>query len=325
MCKNTKSYFYDLDTFSIYGLMGMNLLEALDILEIKHENTTSLTMEYLKSRYHRLALKNHPDKNGNTMESKERFQKINEAYELWKREISILEMGDNERNAGYNDGDIRGDTPTAFDYSYFVHLFIDGLMHGSLNTIIKGIVNDSVAFSLDKLNKENALTVYNFIFKYQSVLHIREETLDKIKSMIIEKFDDLQIYILNPTLDDLFSNNIYKLEIDGTIYYVPLWHSELYFDDNVIVKCIPDLPENIALDEDNNIIVHVNISFTFSLLVENFISISLGKCIFNIPVEQLFCKRVQTYTIKKGGISRIDTELYNIETRGDIIFKITMI
>ena len=43
-------------------------------------------------------------------------------------------------------------------------------------------------------------------------------------------------------------------------YFVPLWHNELYFGDEksnegeIIVKCVPELPENISIDENNNLL-----------------------------------------------------------------------
>ena len=38
-----------------------------------------------------MALQNHPDKNGNTPESNEKFRQINEAYNYLKREIKIIQ------------------------------------------------------------------------------------------------------------------------------------------------------------------------------------------------------------------------------------------
>ena len=66
----------------------MDLEEALHIFEI--ENVSNLSQESLKKRYHKLALQNHPDKNGNTPESTQHFQRIQCAYEVLKREISII-------------------------------------------------------------------------------------------------------------------------------------------------------------------------------------------------------------------------------------------
>ena len=53
-----------------------NAFELLDI-DINNISTSELTLEYLKKHYHKQALLNHPDKNGNTVESTEKFKKIN--------------------------------------------------------------------------------------------------------------------------------------------------------------------------------------------------------------------------------------------------------
>ena len=96
----------------------MDLQEALHILEI--ENISNVSLEYLKKKYHKLALQNHPDKNGNTIESKERFQRNNESYEVLKREISIINNNSDENSNSINTGNT-GNTC----YNAIFHLFID--------------------------------------------------------------------------------------------------------------------------------------------------------------------------------------------------------
>lgn len=65
----------------------MNYQEAFEILEIDTTDTryNEISLIYVKNKYHKMALQNHPDKNGNTLESNEKFQKINEAYHYLKR------------------------------------------------------------------------------------------------------------------------------------------------------------------------------------------------------------------------------------------------
>ena len=48
----------------------MNYKTALGILEIdmSEKKYSDINLEYLKKQYHKLALQNHPDKNGNTKE-----------------------------------------------------------------------------------------------------------------------------------------------------------------------------------------------------------------------------------------------------------------
>lgn len=70
----------------------MNYKNALEILEINSmtNNCEDLTLELLKKQYRKMALKYHPDKNGNTPESNEKFRKINEAYNYLKKYMKIL-------------------------------------------------------------------------------------------------------------------------------------------------------------------------------------------------------------------------------------------
>lgn len=71
----------------------MDYYKALEILEIdiSKMNITDINMKKLKKKYHKLALQHHPDKNGNTTESNEKFKKIQEAYEYLKNEMKIID------------------------------------------------------------------------------------------------------------------------------------------------------------------------------------------------------------------------------------------
>ena len=62
----------------------MDFKKASRILEL---NETIFNLKDLKKKYHELALKNHPDKNGNTSQSKETFQQLNEAYMFLSNEL----------------------------------------------------------------------------------------------------------------------------------------------------------------------------------------------------------------------------------------------
>jgi hypothetical protein len=313
----------------------MNLQDAMEIFNITVDEINKITLEYLKKRYHKLALLNHPDKNSNTTLATEHFQRINEAYDILKREISII-------NGLAKDDEDDTKTPLSTAYTYILNLFIDGLLKGTYNeiisSIIKNIVNGYATISLklfEDLDKERALSVYNFIFKYKSILHINDETLDTVKEIILEKYSGIQIYILNPSINDLLNNNVYKLIVEGQKYFVPLWHNELYFDglaDDIIVKCIPDLPENISIDEDNNLFVVHTVSFTFSLFIQNSIVVLIGNKSFDIPIDKLFCKMSQIYIFKNAGISQViennnikNDDIYNVDNRGDVIIQLNFI
>ena len=297
----------------------MDLEEALHIFEI--ENVSNLSQELLKKRYHKLALQNHPDKNGNTPTSTQHFQRIQCAYEVLKREISIInnytELG--EEHINLNTG-----------YTAILHLFIDGILKGKYNEFLSNIVKDIVSgckeISLklfEDMNKEQSLAVYNFIVKYKTLLRLTDNTLDKVREILLDKYKDMQIYVLNPSINDLFQNNVYKLEIDNKLYFVPLWHSELHFESDIVVKCNPELPENMEIDEDNNLVITERIPITFSLLNEKTRPIKIGNNSVELPLDQLFLRPVQTHVLRKKGISKIlDADIYNIDEKADIIIKI---
>ena len=185
---------------------------------------------------------------------------------------------------------------------------------------------------IEELDKDKLLLLYNILIKYKILLYIDESILDQIKELILKKYKDIQIYILNPSINDLLENNVYKLEINNYIYFVPLWHNELVFDnndggiDNIIVKCVPCLPENISIDDNNNLIINLDYpinSNTFSFFDQENIQFLLGKKIFYIPISQLFMKRKQTYYLKKQGLSKFyENDIYNIDEKNDIIVKL---
>jgi len=307
----------------------MDIITACNILEI--ESINDLTMEQLKKKYHKMALQNHPDKNGNTPESTKKFQLIQEAYELLKQDIYFFdeseerEMEKEKEKEKEKDG--TGDSST---YLFLLQMFIDGLIRGTgpyhsiISSIVKNLVNGCKELSLkilDDADCNTCLFIYDFFIKYKSVLGIDDDLLERVKETISNK--GMQLFIVNPSFNDLFSSNIYKLSIEEKLYFVPLWHHELYFDEGIIVKCIPELPENIEIDEDNNIHIELRIPFTFSLLDSKVLPINLGIHQVSVPIDKLCLTKVQRYILKGQGISCINEKnMYDIETKSDIIVKI---
>ena len=280
--------------------------DAFDIFEIYSLN---ISKEELKKKYYKLALLYHPDKHQNSIESNEKFKKITEAYELLKREIE----DDNELEENIS-----------MNYSSFLNLFLNN--NTFLSSIINYLLNDyeNITIQLfEGINKTVALEVYNFILKNKEILHISNDLVDKLKNIIIDKYKDVNIYILKPSLDELFNDRIYKLVIDENTYYVPLWHNELEFDGDIIVKCIPELPENIIIDENNNIHIHLKLVFSNELLDNNNIDVINN---LQIPISKLLIKKKQSYFFSKKGISIIkEKDIYNVEERSDIIVWIEFI
>ena len=117
-----------------------------------------------------------------------------------------------------------------------------------------------------------------------------------------EHLNHFKQYILHPTLEQLLRKDIYYLEEEKL--YVPLWHQEILFYRKIKVTIEPVLPENISLDEDNNILVS---SEDLDIIVFGTISISITD------------HEKKEKKMKGKGIPRIQTSLYDASELSDII------
>ena len=298
----------------------MNSTTAREI--IGFDENEPITTDELKRKYRRLALQFHPDKNGNSAESTENFKLIHEAYEYLQMHIGSQTQDETTPDTTSEAND---------DYMTMLQRFIESIIQSpNMSDIIKEIVMNGckkVSTRLfENMSKDTSMELLSFISKHRNILHIDQDTIQSVREIILEKYKNDQIYILNPSLDDLLENNIYKLDVDGKIYLVPLWHSEVYFDGSgcdVIVQCIPDLPANMYIDENNALHVNINAPFTISLLDSPVVLFKLGKQTFPLQVQ---FKRTQTCYIHNQGISIIDEKnMYNIFPKGGVYVKITFV
>lgn len=333
---------------------SMNIQKALDELDISLDEIelTKIDQSYIKKKYHRLALKWHPDKNTDNY-ANEKFQKINEAYDYLKNELKLID--------GIKDENDFSNTSYSFVSSFnskdsklyvnilngFISSIFGGINNNCYNEILLNLVKDiSLGYEsitsayltkkIEDLDKQKAIELYQLLNRYKDILYISSETLEFVSLIIKDKIerskDNDRVFILKPNLKDIIEHNIYKLYVENKLYLVPLWHNELYFDapcgSEIIVLCQPKLPSNISIDENNNIYVEKNIKIKSELshLIKNkFVSINLGEKWFSIPLDKLYMKEVQIYKFKGQGISHIsERDIYNISSKGDIIVKITL-
>jgi curved DNA-binding protein CbpA len=315
----------------------MNYKNAFEILEIDFVTTRyeDLTLEYLKKQYRKLALKNHPDKNGNTLESTEKFKQINEAYNYLNREIKYL-----NKETLNNDIKLEEDDLSSSSLYYdILKGFMKTVFEGKYNDILSKIVNDIITAGkktsvklFDDLDKDTALNIYTFLSNNRSVLNLSQEILDVIREIVVKKYDNVEVYKLNPGINDLINNNVYKLHVNDELYLVPLWHNESCFDGSgceIIVICEPELPENITIDDDNNLIVTKTIKAKDELpemLINNTpLTLNIGDKIHSISLCNLYMKREQIYRIKNQGLSKVKKDIYDVSEKTDIIVKIFII
>jgi len=317
----------------------MNLKEAFEIMELNHSNIcyNEINIALLKKQYRKLALLNHPDKCGNTEESTQKFQKIQEAYQYLQKELKQYEQFNTNNFTETKEEKYESESETSSLYMDILKVFMKTILERNYNDIVLNIVTEivygckKVSLRLfDNIDKETCTYIYNFLSNHRSILHLSQELLETIHQMVLNKYDNALVYKLNPNIDDLMDNNIYKLYVKDNLYIVPLWHNEVYFDtsDNeIIVICEPGLKENIKIDDDNNIHVETHVSISVqnisNLILENkSIEIHVGKKEFFIPISELYMKREQYYRIKNKGISQIKNDIYDISERADIIVKI---
>jgi hypothetical protein len=358
-------------------------LHLLDIDDFTRGNYTKVTYDYVKRKYYKMALKCHPDKNGNTKEATQQFQRITEAYTYLITELDLKIEGNDDEDINdefVSSSSFKDETKYNKDdsqmYTSLLSVFLAGILNVDTNKmpdllvrIVKDIVlNGTKVIStkiIDDLEKEKSLELYNFLNKYKHILYISPETLEFVSSLIKEKYKNDRVYILNPSIDDLLDNNIYKLYVDDQLYLAPLWHNELYFEDpdknDIIVLCVPQLPEDITIDENNNIHCNLLVAFDKEMLLhlctsktptksadlsdkgnsyhalekcegvnqdknKNVINVNIGKHVFNIPIDKLYIKKEQKYVIKGEGISHIfENDIYNQTNhgKGDIIVSIS--
>ena len=308
----------------------MNLEKAFHILEIDANDLSSITLSTLKKTYRKLALKHHPDKNGNTIESNELFSQMNEAYHYILREMFNVEKETFESEEEINPN----------NYYDLLKLFIRGFQYNErfckiLTTLIGNCIQKTLQPLSEDLDRDTCLKIYSFLSKHQTILHIDGNILENWREMVQQKFANVLVFELNPSISDLLADKLYKLDVHGNICFVPLWMRESYFDISgyeVIVICNPQIPENIYIDENNNIHVRTNIDicdpFIKKSIQENenaVYSINMDNCekVFQIPLSELYLKTPQTYTFIKKGMC-ISSE-YDNSNKANIIFHIHMV
>lgn len=291
----------------------MNYNIACNILNLKPQFTQS----ELRKNYHLLALQYHPDKNS-SKNAEEAFKQIVEAYNYLNEYSSKNNtQNNNTENSGYNFSEEH------ITYAKLISDFINILATND-SRLIKIFKNDCLEYSLSIINSLDysiLLLLSNYINIFYRLFNTSRETLETIISTIKNRLQKTNVYILNPTLENIKNNEVYCLEHEGEIIYIPLWHRELIYND-ITIKCIPDLPENVQIDDDNNIHYKVFMESSNIFDTDN-IEIDFCGDKHSIPIEKLYIKHYQTYILKNCGISIINTNnILDIDKKGDIIVHI---
>ena len=345
----------------------MNISSALIILKLNNKyniyNILELNNNELKKAYHINALIYHPDKN-KAVNSTNSFQKIHEAYNYLYKLINHKNDGTynndeaneaNEANESkYND--LLINFINILIKNYTTNNEIDELDElNEINDIqfnVKKFKKDCIDYSyklieniLDKLNIDLLEEIFNILNNKNLIYHniTNTKAIELIKKILLKKLKDYNIFIINPNLKNLLNSDVYKLiinlqpELEGTgegeleaeEIYIPLWHNELNYDNNII-KINPIIQDNLEIDNENNIIITYNNSFTFiQKLIENYeypyFEIILEHLNLMIPLKDLKIAKNQKYIFTNSGIPKINLkDIFDNSNKGKIIININL-
>ena len=329
----------------------MNISSALIILKLNNKyniyNILELNNNELKKAYHINALIYHPDKN-KAVNSTNSFQKIQEAYNYLNKLINHKNdetyNNDEANESKYND--LLINFINILIKNYTTNNEIDELNEiNEINDIqfnVKKFKNDCIDYSyklieniLDKLNIDLLEEIFNILNNKNLIYHniTNTKAIELIKKILLKKLKDYNIFIINPNLKNLLNSDVYKLIInlqpELEEIYIPLWHNELNYDNNII-KINPIIQDNLEIDNENNIIITYNNSFTvIQKLIENYeypyFEIILEHLNLMIPLKDLKIAKNQKYIFTNSGIPKINLkDIFDNSNKGKIIININL-
>jgi curved DNA-binding protein CbpA len=338
----------------------MDLSDARTILGVSRD----CSLAELTKRYHIRALRLHPDKNGNTPDATAAFQELNTAYNRLLRTTHPDSSNNDDANAGANAGANASANAGAFEtYSNIFMNFMKSLFQGKYNCkkdepdranpilleLLHRIVHDyasaSVNSALDSLDPSVLFQLYETLERYNSAVSMDARIFEEITRILREKMHNNNIIILKPSLKDVIQNNISVVKVEGQTFYVPLWHSELHYrigEKQIIVKCMPELPEHMSIDANNEL--HVDVRADIKELLNNGNSNgngnsnSNGNTVLRIPlydsecleldVRELHIASRQTIVLLNNnhGISLIcSNDIYDVNTKAPICVHVHLV
>lgn len=292
----------------------MDLKRACKILNLKQP----FDIKQLRQKYHKAALKHHPDRNSETNSNKN-FQEIGTAYTFLSMWLEAEQT-----------------SPPQVDYISIVDNFFTvigknkHMNKSETNYLVDNLIQDcrNIYINVFKdMDKETSVKLFGYISRYAEILGLDETTIISMREILLDKMQDDQLVILNPSIDNILDSDIYCLTHKGDTFYIPLWHDEITFnlkDSVLVVKCIPQLPEHISMNENN--VLQVNVTTQSNKVFnEGGICIRIGNKKYEIPGCEIKIIPSQVYTSSSTGVSRINTrEIYDANTKSDVIFNITL-
>tara|TARA_Y100000748_G_scaffold287067_1_gene270884 strand:+ start:5225 stop:6079 length:855 start_codon:yes stop_codon:yes gene_type:complete len=278
---------------------------------------TPFTAKTLRTAYYKKALHFHPDKNKDAGAT-ERFHAASEANEYLRTYLEIEEAEDNA------DGEVYESVLSRLFSSVF-----DEPTHGAVFIAICGQIRgkswDLALRTFESLDRKTAVEVVEYITAFQDVLGLDNATIERFRSKI--SLVETEHVVLNPKLRNLLNKEVYCLDLSGDLLYIPLWHEEISFDLScgpVVVTNKLQLPDNVAIDHNNDLHVHVRYGIGDAFL-KGHVPINLAEKVFELPARELHIRAQQTARIPGRGAPRINPHnLLDANQIGDIVVHLEL-
>jgi hypothetical protein len=295
----------------------MDLQKACDILGITKEN---FTVKSVRKAYYQKALETHPDKCKGFIPSPS-FNDVQEAYHLLSKcsEYDFQEI----------------EPPIDNNYSSILSSFISSTIGIDVKAdqiaqtlvSIKAGYEDATIKMFSEMNRHNAVKLYNYLEQYSTIFGFDGEIMGKLKVIVDGKIGNDTFITLKPTLANVLRNDVFKLEKNNDTYCIPLWHDELEYDlddNSMIVSISPVLPDNMTIDDDNNL--HISEPLRISeVFGQDEYEIDLMCKSLQVNVREIMLKPKQTLCFANQGIARINTmNMFSVSKLAHIFVHITL-
>jgi hypothetical protein len=257
-----------------------------------------------------------------------------------------------------------GESPEVNNNYYVILKYFMGSLQTiyptKMNEVLQEIVEKMLSVcekqSLQILEKTDDLKfqmVYTILNKYRHVFLLSPEFYQEMETLREKKEqgNSMEIITLHPNIEDLMDTMVYKLSKEGEIYYVPVWHQEVVFENRnngteFIVKCIPDVSSlwqpteefirndiriiSAKIDEENHIHIYISCNITKIWEIvqkkENInIRFSREKWMSFSPEQlHILAEGEQILRWRKQGISRISSNIYDISQKADLVLHVSL-
>lgn len=293
----------------------MDLAQAYAVLQLD----VGASQEDIKRAYRLLALKYHPDKNGDP----EMFILVKDAYERLSGAIE--------------------EQPVNKGFSGLVELL---MQNERFKDIIMRLVLNAEVKIFASISPVKRAAIYKILVLYKDYLHLSDDFLRECSEIMNtretmnnqEPVSLTEYYVLNPTLEDLFGHCVYKLskvpskgnsgfptsgsDSDDNVLYVPLWHRRVIIDD-VVIDCEVYNLKGSCIDSNND--VHLTAELEIGEVFKTgYFTLIDGKV--RVDASELRVVKEQCVRLVGCGIPRANADdIYDDSVLSDVFVHLTFI